>query len=95
MKKGKAKYWTAVEQYLKDGVHLNLKKVRNRIGKSQKEMAKWFDVSQPYYSNLEDGKRILNALMLKKLSEGGISADFILTGQGNLYNSYTPLNYDI
>jgi transcriptional regulator with XRE-family HTH domain len=82
----KERYRRGKMDYLESGIPTRLKKVRNDIRKTQKDMAGLIDVSQPYYSGLEEGKRILNASMLKKLSENGISADFMLTGKGEYLN---------
>lgn len=61
----------------------NLKILRGVLGWSQVEMGKYLGIPQNSYSNYENGKRDLPIEFIEKISQIGISSDWLLTGAIN------------
>lgn len=67
----------------------NLKRIRETKNKKQKEIAQLIGVSEPTYSNYENGKREPNILTIKKIAKAlNVSGDELLgirpKGKSNL-----------
>lgn len=68
----------------------NLKRIREARNKKQKEIAKLIGLSEPTYSNYENGKREPNILTIKKIAKAlNVSGDELLgirpKGKSNLF----------
>lgn len=59
-----------------------LKKVREKLGKSQKEMAATVGISYPAWQRYELGKNIPGATVIEELVKIGFNANWLLTGEG-------------
>ena len=63
-----------------------LRVVRRKLGLSQPQMAHEIGVSQSFVAAIEGGRKDLSRALLQKLiARFGISADWLLTGQGRAF----------
>lgn len=66
--------------------------IRDKIGLTQKNMAEKLKVQKSVVSEIESGKRdISKNVILALVSEFGISADWLLTGEGEMFRENNPL----
>jgi len=63
-----------------------LKKVRESLGKSQKEIAKLLGISFRAWQGYELGKNIPGSAVIVELAKIGFNANWILTGKGEMKN---------
>lgn len=69
-------------------IHENIKKLRQKVGLTQKQLADYLNVERSTYSYYECGKNLPSIHSLIKLSKiFGVSCDYILTGKINSANS--------
>lgn len=65
----------------------NIKKLREEMGSTQKQLADYLNVTRSTYSYYESGKNFPSIQSLIKLSKiFGVSCDYILTGKTNSAN---------
>ena len=71
-------------------INIYLKEAFSKLGKDQTEIVKDLGVSQPYVSNLMNGKKSVGKNMAEKLvSLYGFDKAKILTGEGSMLVSQT------
>lgn len=62
-------------------------KIRDSLGLNQKEFAKGVYISQTYYSNIENGNKVINNRVIALIcSQYGVSKQYLLTGEGEMFN---------
>jgi transcriptional regulator with XRE-family HTH domain len=67
-----------------------IKKIRNELGKSQREFAKEIYVSSGYLSEIETGHKDVNNRLIHLItSTFSINKHWLLTGEGEMYST-TP-----
>jgi transcriptional regulator with XRE-family HTH domain len=72
-----------------------LRKLRNRLGISQKEMSESLIVRQSYFSDIENSRRTLTNKFIAKLQkEYNVSKDWLYTGLGNMLTTDTSISKD-
>ncbi|WP_295237525.1 helix-turn-helix transcriptional regulator [Veillonella sp.] len=62
-------------------MHLRVKLARKFLNISQKEMAEFLDVTQPYLSKIENGDNSVPTMYLQLLAVNGIDSYWLLTGE--------------
>ena len=67
-----------------ESIKARLVKIRNTLGKSQREISEFLGISFRGWQTLEYGKANPSAETLIKLREKGFSTDWILSGQGDM-----------
>jgi len=61
--------------------------VRGALGMTQRDFCKGIHLSQPYYTQIEGGKRPVNERIVALIcSRYGISKKFLLTGEGEMFS---------
>lgn len=68
-----------------------LKKAREYLGyKKQGYFAEKLEIVQNTYSNYENGHREIPFKILEKISQNGINLNWLLTGEGEMYQTQSP-----
>lgn len=63
----------------------NLKKVRQKLGLSQKELATKIGIQQAQYSRYEAGTSPSTEVLEKLVKEFNINVNYLLTGEGSMF----------
>ncbi len=63
----------------------NLKKVRQKLGLSQKELAEKVGIQQAQYSRYEVGTSPSTDILAKLVEEFNININYLLTGEGSMF----------
>lgn len=68
----------------------NLKKLREKLGMSRKDLAEFFNVTASHIGAIELGKRSLTENMIDKLKkEMHVKPEFLYTGEGDALEDWT------
>lgn len=68
----------------------NLKKLREELGMSRKDLAEFFNVTASHIGAIELGKRSLTENMIEKLKkEMHVKPEFLYTGEGEVLEDWT------
>lgn len=68
----------------------NLKKLREELGMSRKELAEFFKVTASHIGAIELGKRSLTENMIEKLKkEMHVKPEFLYTGEGDMFEDWS------
>ncbi len=70
-----------------------IREFRTSLGRTQREIADQIGIKTSYYSDLENGRRVISKKFAQRLKQVfGISDSWIIDGKGEMYPKNVPLN---